>query len=74
MADGVGSWRQFGVDPRQYSHRLVENARCVVESDQIQKEFSTGNLTLGLSEGDVDLNDMERFQIFPSIFITISGR
>ena len=21
VADGVGSWRQFGVDPRQYSHR-----------------------------------------------------
>ena len=22
VADGVGSWRQYGVDPRQFSHRL----------------------------------------------------
>ena len=21
VADGVGSWRQYGVDPRQFSHR-----------------------------------------------------
>jgi CBS domain-containing protein len=27
VADGVGSWRQFGVDPRNFSHRLVEKAR-----------------------------------------------
>jgi len=33
VADGVGSWRQFGVDPRQYSHRYVMSFlhlfRCV---------------------------------------------
>jgi hypothetical protein len=29
VADGVGSWRQYGVDPRAYSHKLVENARKV---------------------------------------------
>lgn len=23
VADGVGSWRQFGIDPRAFSHRLV---------------------------------------------------
>lgn len=22
VADGVGSWRQYGVDPRDFSHRL----------------------------------------------------
>ena len=32
-ADGVGSWRQYGIDPRQFSHRLVENARTVIEAD-----------------------------------------
>lgn len=21
VADGVGSWRQYGVDPREYAHR-----------------------------------------------------
>jgi predicted transcriptional regulator len=33
VADGVGSWRQYGVDPRLYSHRLVENARAIIEAD-----------------------------------------
>ena len=30
VADGVGSWRQYGVDPRMYSRRLVENAKNVI--------------------------------------------
>ena len=29
-ADGVGSWRQYGIDPRKFSHKLVENARKVL--------------------------------------------
>ncbi len=33
VADGVGSWRSHGVDPRQFSHRLVEHAKRVVELD-----------------------------------------
>jgi len=24
VADGVGSWREYGVDPREFSHRLME--------------------------------------------------
>lgn len=39
IADGVGSWRQHGIDPREYSHRLVNNAKKVVESDVIQREL-----------------------------------
>ena len=23
VADGVGSWREYGVDPREYSHRYI---------------------------------------------------
>ena len=38
VADGVGSWRQYGVDPRKFSHRLVENAKKVVESDALQRQ------------------------------------
>jgi hypothetical protein len=41
VADGVGSWRQYGVDPRQFSHRLVENARRVVEIDARNREELT---------------------------------
>eukprot|EP01033_Poteriospumella_lacustris_P006903 gene6903-4972_t len=33
VADGVGSWRQFGVDPREYPVTLVDNARRVIEAD-----------------------------------------
>eukprot|EP01038_Epipyxis_sp_PR26KG_P007531 gene7531-10260_t len=39
VADGVGSWRQYGVDPRQYSHRLVENAQKIIESAVWHKEL-----------------------------------
>lgn len=39
VADGVGSWRQYGVDPREYSHRLVENARKVIEADVLHREL-----------------------------------
>jgi len=39
VADGVGSWRQYGVDPRLYSHRLVENALKVVEADAHHREI-----------------------------------
>lgn len=31
VADGVGSWRAFGIDPRLYAFTLVENARKVVD-------------------------------------------
>ena len=31
-ADGVGSWRQYGIDPRKFSHKLVENARKVTHN------------------------------------------
>ena len=39
VADGVGSWRQYGVDPRLYAHRLVANAKAVIESDALQRQL-----------------------------------
>ncbi len=39
VADGVGSWRQYGVDPRLYAHKLVENAKMVIESDALQRQL-----------------------------------
>jgi protein phosphatase PTC7 len=47
VADGVGSWREFGVDPRLYSHKLVENAQKVIESDALQREVLTGSGMVG---------------------------
>jgi protein phosphatase PTC7 len=31
VADGVGSWREYGVNPREFAHRLMEECRNVVE-------------------------------------------
>jgi protein phosphatase PTC7 len=39
VADGVGSWRQYGVDPRLFAHKLVENAKNVIEGDALQRKL-----------------------------------
>lgn len=50
VADGVGSWRQYGVDPRLFSHKLIENAKHVVEQDAMNRDsineypFNEGDL------------------------------
>lgn len=31
VADGVGSWREYGVDPRDFSHRLMEECENVLD-------------------------------------------
>lgn len=33
VADGVGSWRSYGVDPKLYAQKFVENAQRCVELD-----------------------------------------
>ena len=55
VADGVGSWRQYGIDPRNFSHRLVENARKVIESDALQRSLMS-DASLG---SDFNLFDSE---------------
>eukprot|EP00560_Eucampia_antarctica_P006673 CAMPEP_0197823492 /NCGR_PEP_ID=MMETSP1437-20131217/841_1 /TAXON_ID=49252 ORGANISM="Eucampia antarctica, Strain CCMP1452" /NCGR_SAMPLE_ID=MMETSP1437 /ASSEMBLY_ACC=CAM_ASM_001096 /LENGTH=670 /DNA_ID=CAMNT_0043422699 /DNA_START=51 /DNA_END=2063 /DNA_ORIENTATION=- len=44
VADGVGSWREFGVDPKEFSHRLME------ECENILQEASSE--VGGLKKGD----------------------
>lgn len=43
VADGVGSWREYGVDPKEFSHRLME------ECENILREASSdvGRLNKG---------------------------
>jgi protein phosphatase PTC7 len=36
VADGVGSWREYGVDPRDFSHRLMEECENVLEEASTQ--------------------------------------
>lgn len=39
VADGVGSWREYGVDPREFSHRLMEECENVLaESSAVARE------------------------------------
>ena len=42
VADGVGSWREYGVDPREFSHRLMEECENVLReaSEQCSIEGS----------------------------------
>eukprot|EP00607_Mallomonas_marina_P006683 CAMPEP_0182437756 /NCGR_PEP_ID=MMETSP1167-20130531/85259_1 /TAXON_ID=2988 /ORGANISM="Mallomonas Sp, Strain CCMP3275" /LENGTH=448 /DNA_ID=CAMNT_0024630787 /DNA_START=507 /DNA_END=1853 /DNA_ORIENTATION=+ len=49
VADGVGSWRQYGVDPRLYSHTLVEQLLVAVRADErkrIRKLDDASSLSL----------------------------
>ena len=55
VADGVGSWRQYDVDPREFSHRLVANARRVIETDAEQRRATQ----------DMALEDSSRQPIHP---------
>ena len=31
VADGVGSWRQYGVDPREFSHTLMKECQSILQ-------------------------------------------
>ena len=33
VADGVGSWREYGVDPRDFSHRLMEECENILKEE-----------------------------------------
>jgi len=55
VADGVGSWRQYGIDPRQFAHKLVQEAKYVIESDALQRKLISeqsdgGDMALFVSE------------------------
>lgn len=38
VADGVGSWREYGVDPRLFSHRLMEECSNILQEASLSKE------------------------------------
>ena len=37
VADGVGSWREYGVDPRLFSHKLMEECNNILQEAAITK-------------------------------------
>ena len=38
VADGVGSWREYGVDPKLFSHRLMEECENVLQEARARQE------------------------------------
>ena len=46
VADGVGSWREYGVDPRDFSHKLM------AECENILAEAAAHNTNSGGGDGD----------------------
>lgn len=52
VADGVGSWRQFGIDPRLYARALVGNAKHIIltesESRSNAKSLFGGDIGMGM--------------------------
>lgn len=56
VADGVGSWRSYGVDPRDFSHSLMEECENVLKeaSDTALRRKEDGEKTLrGIRPGEV---------------------
>jgi protein phosphatase PTC7 len=42
VADGVGSWRQYGVNPREFSHKLMEECQNIL-LEACHKDASVAN-------------------------------
>mmetsp|Transcript_12041 Transcript_12041/g.17652 ORF Transcript_12041/g.17652 Transcript_12041/m.17652 type:complete len:622 (-) Transcript_12041:419-2284(-) len=38
VADGVGSWREYGVDPRLFSHKLMEECSNILQEASVSKK------------------------------------
>lgn len=48
VADGVGGWREMGIDPSKFSSGLMQQCKRIVEQDLINKDASsTGNDQIG---------------------------
>jgi protein phosphatase PTC7 len=55
VADGVGDWRQYDVDPKEFSHSLVRNAERIVKMDSEHRAWSSSvgvgfTVALGIRE------------------------
>lgn len=47
VADGVGGWRAYGVDPSQFSRQLMESCKMVVETGKFKPTKPTDVLATG---------------------------
>eukprot|EP00566_Odontella_aurita_P008338 CAMPEP_0113533788 /NCGR_PEP_ID=MMETSP0015_2-20120614/4803_1 /TAXON_ID=2838 /ORGANISM="Odontella" /LENGTH=645 /DNA_ID=CAMNT_0000432887 /DNA_START=210 /DNA_END=2147 /DNA_ORIENTATION=+ /assembly_acc=CAM_ASM_000160 len=53
VADGVGSWREYGVDPRDFSHKLMEECKNILKE------------TSATARGNYETNERYRRLIMP---------
>lgn len=61
VADGVGSWRQYGVDPRLFSHKLMEECENIlIEACHRDKDLGDGKFRRVIPPGDILAQAHER--------------
>lgn len=61
VADGVGSWRQYGVDPRLFSHKLMEECENILlEACHRDKDLGGGKFRRVIPPGDILAQAYER--------------
>lgn len=41
MADGVGGWREYGIDPSKFSSSLMDTCKRLIEQDKLNIQDST---------------------------------
>jgi len=61
VADGVGSWRQYGVDPRLFSHKLMEECENILlEACHRHKDLGGAKFRRVIPPGDILAQAYER--------------
>ena len=50
VADGVGGWRDYGVDPSQFSATLMRTCERLVKEGRFTPSYPVGILTSGYYE------------------------
>ena len=62
IADGVGGWRQFGVDPSKFSRQLMQNCEKLVTSGNFLPNQPPTQL---LSDAYLEMKESKKFNFFP---------
>jgi len=61
VADGVGSWREYGVDPRLFSHKLMEECENILlEACHRDKDLGGGKFRRVIPPADILAQAYER--------------
>ena len=76
VADGVGSWRQYNINPREFSHKLMEECENILlEACHRDKDHSGGKFRRVIAPSDVLAQAYERVKaenIIGSVVLIVS--